>query len=62
MVELPKNELERVIFCFAYGDKFSGDNHEEALRMARFAVLYCIGMKSASSMGLSFPPEAWRAE
>jgi hypothetical protein len=41
----PKNGKDRMVFCFCYGDKFNGDNHEEALSYARFCVLYLKGMR-----------------
>jgi hypothetical protein len=44
MNKLPTEPRERVVFCFAFGDKFDGDNFEEALRYARFVVLYTKGM------------------
>jgi hypothetical protein len=28
------------MFCIAYGEKFSGENHEDALSYAAFAVYY----------------------
>jgi len=43
--QLPTSGIDRVVFCFCYGDKFNGDNHEEALSYARFCVLYLKGMK-----------------
>ena len=44
-LELPLNGKDRVVFSTSYGDKFDGDNHEEALRYARFCVQYLKGMK-----------------
>lgn len=52
-IPLPTDEAERVVFCFAYGDHFNGDNHYEALRAARFTVMYTKGMGSTQSMGLA---------
>ncbi len=45
--ELPARGIDRVVFSTCYGDKFSGDNHEEALNYARFCVFYLKGMKLA---------------
>lgn len=42
--DLPTDGRDRVVFCFAYGDKFTGDNHGEALMYARCAVVYMKGM------------------
>lgn len=41
---LPTDGRERVVFCTAFGDHFNGDNFEESLSYARFAVLYMKGM------------------
>lgn len=43
--ELPTHGKDRQVFCASYGDKFTGDNHEEALAYARFCVRYLKGMK-----------------
>jgi hypothetical protein len=42
--ELPAGGKDRVVFCTCYGDKFDGDNHEEALSYAHFSVFYLKGM------------------
>ncbi len=42
---LPTNLKDRRVFCASYGDKFAGDNHEEALSYAQFCVMYRKGMK-----------------
>jgi hypothetical protein len=41
---LPREPLDRFVFCVHYGDKFDGTNHEDALSYARFCVLYLKGM------------------
>lgn len=41
---LPRDADERIAFCFAYGDAFTGENDAEARRYAQFVVLYCRGM------------------
>lgn len=41
----PADDRERVWFCLHYGDKFTGDNHDEACRYAAFAVYYTKAMK-----------------
>jgi hypothetical protein len=43
--ELPTDGVDRGVFCYCYADEFRGDNHEEALRFARFCVLYLKGMR-----------------
>jgi hypothetical protein len=43
--ELPSSGVDRVVFCTSYGDKFSGDNHEEAFSYAHFCVFYLKGMR-----------------
>lgn len=37
---LPTDPRERVAFCFAFGDHFDGENFDESLRFAWFAVHY----------------------
>jgi hypothetical protein len=44
-IELPTDLRDRRVFCTCYGDKFDGDNHEEALRYAAFCVFYRKGMR-----------------
>jgi hypothetical protein len=52
MRPLPTDPRERVLFCLAYGDKFDGDNHDDALAYARFAVMFAVGMGSTELIGL----------
>ena len=33
------------MFCTAFGDHYNGENFDDALRYARFAVMYMKGMK-----------------
>jgi hypothetical protein len=44
-LRLPTDPRERIAFCFAFGDHYNGENFDEALRFARFAVLYQKGMR-----------------
>lgn len=43
--KLPSNPVDRFLFCVSYGDKFDGDNHEEAVSYASFCVYYRKGMR-----------------
>lgn len=43
--ELPERDTkDHAVFIASYAQKFSGDNHEEALRFAQFCVFYRKGM------------------
>jgi hypothetical protein len=42
---LPTDPRDRVVFCVAYGDKYDGDNHAEAMNFAEFSVIYNKGLK-----------------
>lgn len=44
MRPLPTKPRERVVFCTAFGDKYDGDNSDEAIAYAHFVVLYMKGM------------------